>query len=97
MSFNEKANRLFDTPGKFFKFTREVFSEDGQGSFSRVTQGVIVAAVLGWITYLVHKNGAMPDLGGPSVFIGTAGAAHYGLNKATDIITALKGNGNGNS
>ena len=72
------------------KFFREVFSEDGQGSFSRVAQGSIVLGVIVWVTYLVLKNHALPDLGGPSLFIGTGAAGHYGINKASDIIAAFK-------
>lgn len=72
-------------------FLREVFSEGGQGSFSRVAQGVIVLSVVGWVWYLVVKNHALPDLGGPSLFIGTGAAGHYGINKASDIVASFRG------
>lgn len=77
-------------------FVKEVFSENGQGSFSRVAQGSIVFAVIGWVTYLVLKTHSMPDLSGPSLFVGTGAAGHYGINKAQDMITAFRSNGNGN-
>lgn len=77
----------------FFSWLREVFSEDGQGSFCRVAQGLIVAATLGWISYLVVRTNTMPDLGGPSLFIATGAAGHYGINKMESIVTAFKGNG----
>lgn len=78
-------------------FLKSVFSEDGQGSYSRFASGAIVFSTLGWITYLVIKHGALPDLSGPALFIG-AGSAVYGVNKAEAIVGALKGNGgkNGN-
>lgn len=71
-------------------FFREVFSEDGQGSFSRVIQGVIVLATCSWVTYVVIRTRAIPDLSGASLFIGT-GAAHYGINKMASIVEAFKG------
>jgi len=80
---------------RFFGFLREVYSEGGQGSYSRFVGGSIVFAVLGWVTYLVFKNHTMPDLGGPSMFIAAGGATHYMTNKASDIIDSIKGNNGG--
>ncbi len=71
-------------------FLREVFSEDGQGSYSRLAAGAIVLSVLSWVTYLVFKNHAIPDLTGPSWFLVTGTGIHYGTNKAPDIMAAFR-------
>jgi hypothetical protein len=75
---------------KLVAFLKEVFSEDGQGSFSRIASGFIVLATCGWVTYVVARTRTIPDLSGPSLFLGT-GAAHYGLNKLPDIVEKFKG------
>lgn len=78
---------------KFFAFLQSVFSEDdGQGSYSRVASGAIVVATLAWVSHVVWKTGALPDLTGPATFICLAAGSHYGINKASDIISAFKGN-----
>ncbi len=68
-------------------FLREVFSEDGQGSFSRVIQGFIVVMTCSWVTYVVLRTRAIPDLTTPAVFIG-AGGLNYMAGKAA---AAVKG------
>lgn len=73
-------------------FLKSVFSEEGEGSFSRVAQGAVVFSTLFWISYLVVKNHVMPDLNGPSLFIGTGAVGHYGINKASEIISAFNTN-----
>jgi hypothetical protein len=75
---------------KLVAFLREVFSEGGQGSFSRVIQGLIVLSTCGWVTYVVLRTRAIPDLGGPATFVG-AGSLHYMTNKLPDIMNAFKG------
>jgi hypothetical protein len=76
------------------KFGREVLSENGTGSASRVLAALVVVTTLFWVTYLVIRNHALPDLAGPSLFIGAGTSATYGLNQAKSIIGAIKGNGN---
>lgn len=71
-------------------FFREVFSEDGRGSFSRVIQGFIVLMTCSWVTYIVIRTRAIPDLGGPATFVG-AGSLHYMTNQAAGIVAAFKG------
>jgi len=71
-------------------FLREVFSEDGQGSYSRSASGTIVLAVLAWVTYIVIKTHAIPDLTGPAWFLVTGTGIHYGTNKAPDIMGAFQ-------
>lgn len=70
-------------------FFKEVFSEDGRGSFSRVIQGFIVVMTCLWVTYVVLRTRAIPDLSGCALFIGT-GAIHYGVGKMAGIVSAFK-------
>lgn len=77
------------------KFIREAFSENNTGSASRILAGMVVLSTIFWITYLVLRNHTMPDLAGPSLFIGSGTAATYGINQAKSVVGALKGNGNG--
>jgi len=67
-------------------FLREVFSEDGQGSFSRVASGFHVAAALGWITHVVWHTHALPD---PAALAAIAGfvVAPYGANKLAGALS----------
>lgn len=68
-------------------FIRQIFSEEnGQGSLGRVATGAMVTFALGWVTYLVLRNHALPDLGGLSLFV----AAIYGTNKAATFISEIK-------
>lgn len=72
---------------KVFAFTKSTFSEaDGTGSASRVLAGATVGSTLLWITYLVLRTHALPDLGGASLFV-TAGFSGYGVNKVVTKIT----------
>jgi len=75
---------------KILKFLRSTFSEaDGSASASRVLAGSTILATLGWVTYLVLQNHALPDLGGASMFV-TSGFSGYAVNK---ISVAVKGSG----
>lgn len=76
---------------KLVAFLKEVFSEDGQGSFSRVASGFIVLATCGWVTYVVARTHSIPDLAGPSGFIGVGSVGHYATNKLPDIVSAFRG------
>ena len=83
---------LLEKAGKVFPWLKSVFSEDdGLGSYSRCASGFIVASVCSWVLFLVVKNHAMPDLTGPSAFLTTGVGIHYGTNKASEILSALKG------
>lgn len=70
------------------KFLKSTFSEaDGSASASRVLGGACVVSTLGWVTYLVLKNGALPELSGAALFVGS-GFSGYGMNKLSG---AMKG------
>ena len=76
-----------------FAFVKSVFSEEGQGSYSRCASAAITLSVIGWISHVVFKTHAIPDLTGPSAFITAGVGSHYLVNKAPDIIDSVKGNG----
>lgn len=66
---------------KILSFVKSTFSEsDGTGSASRVLAGTSVTAVLTWVTYVVIKNGALPDLSGAALFL-SAGFSGYAANQ----------------
>lgn len=66
---------------KLLAFIKSTFSEpDGTGSASRVLAGTSVTAVLAWTTYVVIKNGALPDLSGAALFL-SASFSGYAANQ----------------
>ncbi len=70
------------------KFLRELFSETDGASFSRLGSFVALLFSCGWVTYIVHKTGALPGLEGVTFFIATL----YGLGKAGQTVQrALSG------
>lgn len=75
-----------------FEFGKQILSENGQGSYSRVASLIIVVATVTWVTALLIKHWAMPDMTGPASFMTTGVGIHYGTNKASDLISAWKGN-----
>lgn len=75
----------------FFSFWKSVFSEDGEGSYSRCAAGTVVIAAVAWVTHVVWKTNAIPDLTGISAFVVSCAGVHYGLNKASEIVGAFKG------
>lgn len=75
-----------------FAFLKSVFSENGQGSYSRSVGGLIALSTVVWITYVVFKTHAVPDLTGPTMFFTVGSGTHYATNKASEIIDAFKGN-----
>ena len=70
---------------KFFAFIKSTFSEpDGTGSASRVLAGSTVASCLVWISYIVIRTHALPDLGGASLFV-SSGFSGYAVNKVSCV------------
>jgi hypothetical protein len=76
-------------------FIREVFSDGGSGSASRVMTCVHTLTGCACLGYVVHKTGVIPDavtLGG----LGAFSCVHYAVNAAKNAITAFsKPGGNG--
>lgn len=80
---------------KPLQFLRGVFSEpDGSPSYSRLTSGAITIFTCAWVTHVVLKTHAIPDLGGPTTFIAGGTGVQYGLNKVSTAITKFSGNSN---
>ena len=70
-------------------FARSVLSEpDGTGSAARVYTLLVVVSVLVWISYLVLRHTAIPDLKGVTVFLVSTTTSLYGLNKITTAVAA---------
>jgi len=74
-------------------FWTAVFSDGGIPSWSRIASGAIVAFGLGWISFLVIANRAMPDLSGIALLIGTP----YGINVAGKAAAMIGGPKTGGS
>jgi hypothetical protein len=58
-------------------FLREVFSEEGQGSASRVMMALHACAGIGFVSFHLFKNHVMPDFSGVTLFV----TAPYAINK----------------
>lgn len=63
-----------------------MFSENGEGSSTRVFTGFLIFAATAWISFLVFVNHAIPDITG---IIGLIGVL-YGINKAASAVEAFK-------
>ena len=75
-------------------FLREVFSDGGQGSTSRVLTAVHTIIGCGCLGYVVHKTGTIPD----AVTLAGLGAfttVHYAVNAAKNAITSFSKGANG--
>ena len=71
---------------KILKFLKSTFSErDGSASSTRVLAGSVVLSTLAWVTFLVIKNHALPDLSGASLFVGS-GFSGYGVNRLSEVM-----------
>ena len=71
-------------------FCREVFSDDGAPSFSRVVGGVLAGFACGWLTFLVVHNRALPD-GATLTGLAALVSAPYALNQGRAAVeSALK-------
>ena len=77
-----------------FSFLKSVLSEsDGTGSWTRLGSCLIVLSTLGWITHVVWKTHAIPDLGGATAFMTTGSGVMYGTNKLSSVVSAITGKG----
>lgn len=78
--------------GMSMSFWREVFSEGGQGSFSRVASGFHTAGALAWISHFVMHTHSLPDattLTGLAAFV----ISPYGASKVSGAISSFGSNG----
>ena len=70
-------------------FARQVFSECGEGSFSRCATAFLILASVAWVSYALVAKHELPDLStltGLSLLIGTP----YGLNQAKNVAETFK-------
>ena len=69
------------------EFFRNLFSESGQASFSRVGTSLALLCACGWVSWIVWRTGALPALEGLTIFI----ASLYGLGKAGETVARVMG------
>ncbi len=69
------------------EWIKDLFSESSTASFGRVGAFIALIASVVWVSWLVYKNGTLPDLSGICLFIGTL----YGLSKGISAIQVIKG------
>jgi hypothetical protein len=69
------------------RYLRELFSESGAASFSRVGTFIALLSACVWVSRIVWKTGALPGLEGLTFFIATL----YGLGKAGETVQSVLG------
>jgi threonine/homoserine efflux transporter RhtA len=69
-------------------YLKQLFSESGEASFSRIGSAIALVAACVWVTYIVWRTRALPGLEGPTFFI----AGLYGLGKAGETVQRILGN-----
>jgi len=75
---------------KIFAYLKSTFSEsDGTGSASRLLAGGGVLSAIVWVSYVVFRTKALPDLSGVSLWLGTSFSG-YGMNKLSGAINRDK-------
>lgn len=70
------------------RYLRQLFSESGAASFSRVGAFIALVFACVWVSYIVRRTAALPSLEGLTLFIGTL----YGLGKAGETVQRVLGN-----
>lgn len=70
-------------------YLKDLFSNSSKASFGRIGAFIALVASIVWVSWVVYHTNVIPDLGGPSLFIGTL----YGLSKAGDTAQAFSGIG----
>ncbi len=63
-------------------YLKQLFSESGEASFSRVASAVALFCSCSWVSYIVWRTRALPGLEGIAVFI----SSFYGLGKAGETV-----------
>ncbi len=70
-----------------FQFLRQLFSESGEASFSRISAFLALCFSCVWVTYIVVQTHSLPSLEGLTFFVGTL----YGLGKANETLQHFLG------
>jgi len=68
-------------------YLKQLFSESGEASFSRVGSFLALICALGWLTYIVWETRVVPSLDGVTFFVGSL----YGLGKAGQTLQRMFG------
>lgn len=68
-------------------YLKQLFSESGEASFSRVGSFLALMCALAWLSYIVWETRVVPSLDGVTFFVGSL----YGLGKAGQTIQRLFG------
>ena len=66
-------------------FFKQLFSESGEASFSRVGSAVALLCSCWWVSYIVLRTRSLPELEGLTFFI----AGLYGLGKAGETMQRI--------
>lgn len=69
-------------------YLKNVFSGSSEASFGRFGAGSVLFMTHAWITFLVVKNHALPDMTGPSAFLTSGVVACYGTAKVAEVKAA---------
>lgn len=80
----------FGVWSSMFGHVKEALSENGVGSYSRYAGAAVTLSVIGWVSYIVAKTHALPDLGGAATLL-AGGNAAYATNQAKKVAEAIKG------
>lgn len=65
-------------------FFKKAFSDGEQPSSGRLIMGIFAIAAVVWISYIVYKTGAIPELGGLTFFVGAPFIISKGTGAASD-------------
>jgi hypothetical protein len=68
-------------------FIRQLFSESGEASFSRISSFLALTAACGWVSKIVWTTHQLPHLEGLALFIAT----FYGVGKTGETIQRVAG------
>jgi hypothetical protein len=69
-------------------FARSVLSGSNGGSTGRVATMLIVVFALLWVTYLVARHDAIPDLTGLTIWVTTTTTTLFGVSKVAEVVQA---------
>lgn len=75
---------------KPLKYLKTALSGSDEASWGRLGATSVLLMTYFWVTYLVIRNGTLPDMAGPSTFVASGVAACYGINKVAEYATDKK-------
>lgn len=69
-------------------FIKSIFSDGGTGSWSRTASFLALVASIGWVTRIVLKTQAIPQLDGVTLFV----TSMYAINQIQNAISSAFAN-----